>query len=117
VVKRAIDLMDSYPEAAWSTFQLARATGVSTKALQAAFQRSDWPPPMAYLRRLRLHRTHAELATSPPEAVSVTTVAGRWGFVHLGWFADQYGQLFGESPSETLRGAFCDDSMVPLACV
>jgi AraC-like DNA-binding protein len=117
VVKRAIDLMDAEPEAAWSTFQLARATGVSSKALQTAFQRSDRPRPMAYLRRLRLRRTHAELATSPPEAVTVTTVAGRWGFVHLGWFAGQYGRLFGESPSETLRGAYCDDSTVPLACV
>ncbi|MDT7737238.1 MAG: hypothetical protein QOK09_607 [Mycobacterium sp.] len=117
VVRRAIDLMDAQPEAAWSTLQLARATGVSSKALQSAFGRSDRPRPMVYLRRLRLHRTHVELATSPPEAVTVTAVAGRWGFVHLGWFADQYGQLFGESPSETLRGAFCDDSTVPLACV
>jgi transcriptional regulator GlxA family with amidase domain len=30
-------------------------------------------------------------------------VAGRWGFVHLGRFASQYRQLFGETPSETLR--------------
>jgi AraC-like DNA-binding protein len=116
-VRRATDLMDAQPEAAWSTLQLARATGVSSKALQTAFRRSDRPRPMAYLRRLRLDRTHAELATSPPEAVTVTTVAGRWGFVHLGWFAGQYRQQFGESPSETLRGAFCDDSTVPLACV
>ena len=116
-VRRAIDLMDAQPETAWSTFQLARAIGVSSKALLTAFRRSDRPRPMEYLRRLRLDRTHAELATSPPEAVTVTTVAGRWGFVHLGWFAGQYRQQFGESPSETLRGAFCDDSTVPLACV
>ena len=116
-VRRAIDLMDAQPETAWSTLQLARAIGVSSKALLTAFRRSDRPRPMAYLRRLRLDRTHAELAASPPEAVTVTTVAGRWGFVHLGWFAGQYRQQFGESPSETLRGAFCDDSTVPLACV
>jgi AraC-like DNA-binding protein len=116
-VRRAIDLMDAQPETAWSTAQLARAIGVSSKALLTAFRRSDRPRPMEYLRRLRLDRTHAELAASPPEAVTVTTVAGRWGFVHLGWFAGQYRQQFGESPSETLSGAFCDDSTVPLACV
>jgi AraC-like DNA-binding protein len=116
-VRRAIDLMDAQPETAWSTLQLARAIGVSSKALLTAFRRSDRPRPMEYLRRLRLDRTHAELAASPPEAVTVTTVAGRWGFVHLGWFAGQYRQQFGESPSETLSGAFCDDSTVPLACV
>jgi AraC-like DNA-binding protein len=116
-VRRAIDLMHAQPETAWSTLQLARAIGVSSKALLTAFRRSDRPRPMEYLRRLRLDRTHAELAASPPEAVTVTTVAGRWGFVHLGWFAGQYRQQFGESPSETLSGAFCDDSTVPLACV
>lgn len=116
-VRRAIDLIDAQPETAWSTLQLARAIGVSSKALLTAFRRSDRPRPMEYLRRLRLDRTHAELAASPPQAVTVTTVAGRWGFPHLGWFAGQYRQQFGESPSETLSGAFCDDSAVPLACV
>jgi AraC-like DNA-binding protein len=103
VVKRAIDLMHAHPEIAWSTVELARATGVSTRALQRAFERSDQPSPMAYLRRLRLHRVHTELAASSPDSVTVTMVAGRWGFVHLGRFASQYHQLFGETPSETLR--------------
>ena len=58
---------------------------------------------MLYLRRLRLQRVHAELAANSPESVTVTMVAGRWGFVHLGRFASQYRQLFGETPSETLR--------------
>ena len=60
---------------------------------------------MTYLRHLRLHRVRAELAdasrTRSPAAV--TTVASRWGFVHFGRFAQQYRQLFGESPSQTLR--------------
>lgn len=101
--KRAIDLMHAHPETPWSTADLARATGVSARALQRAFERSDQPSPMAYLRRLRLHRVHTELAASSPESVTVTMVAGRWGFMHLGRFASQYHQLFGESPSETLR--------------
>jgi transcriptional regulator GlxA family with amidase domain len=58
---------------------------------------------MMYLRRLRLHHVHAELAANSPNSLTVTTVAGRWGFVHLGRFASQYRQLFGETPSETLR--------------
>jgi transcriptional regulator GlxA family with amidase domain len=58
---------------------------------------------MMYLRRLRLHHVHAELAAHSPDSVTVTMVAGRWGFVHLGRFASQYRQLFGETPSETLR--------------
>lgn len=108
VAKRAIDLMHAYPETPWSTAKLARATGVSARALQRAFERSDQPSPMAYLRRLRLHRAHTDLAASSPDSVTVTMVAGRWGFMHLGRFASQYHQLFGETPSETLRNRVAD---------
>jgi AraC-like DNA-binding protein len=103
VAKQAIDLMHAHPETPWSTAELARATGASARALQRAFERSCQPSPMMYLRRLRLHRVHAELAANSPDSVTVTMVAGRWGFVHLGRFASQYRQLFGETPSETLR--------------
>ena len=103
VAKRAIDLMHEHPEKPWSTAELARATGVSARALQRSFERSDQPSPMVYLRRLRLRHVHAELAANSPDSVTVTIVAGRWGFMHLGRFASQYRQLFGETPSETLR--------------
>jgi AraC-like DNA-binding protein len=102
-VSRAVDLMHTYPEIAWDTSGLAHATGVSSRALQKAFQRSGHAPPMTYLRRLRLERVHTELTTNDLGATTVTATAGRWGFVHLGRFADHYRQHFGQSPSETLR--------------
>ncbi|BBZ47215.1 AraC family transcriptional regulator [Mycobacterium parmense] len=107
-VQQSIDLMRSYPEAEWTTAALARATGVSARALQKAFAQAGEAPPMTYLRHLRLQRVRAELADASrarPSA-AVTTVASRWGFVHLGRFAQQYRQLFGESPSQTLRVSY-----------
>ncbi|MET0701337.1 MAG: AraC family transcriptional regulator [Mycobacterium sp.] len=105
VVKRAVELLCSHPESVWTTAELARATGVSARALQKAFGRSGKPPPMTYLRQVRLHKVHADLldASRQRSPVAVSTVASRWGFVHLGRFAQQYRQLFGESPSHTLR--------------
>jgi AraC-like DNA-binding protein len=105
VVKQAIDLMRAHPETVWTTAEVARATGVSARALQKAFAKAGELPPMAYLRQCRLHRVRAELtdAAQTRSAAAVTAVAGRWGFVHLGRFAQQYRQLFGEAPSETLR--------------
>lgn len=103
VVRRAIDLMHAHPEMPWSTAELARVTGASARALQRAFERSGQPSPMTYLRQVRLHRVHADLAANSPDSVTVTMVAGRWGFAHLGRFASQYRRLFGEAPSETLR--------------
>ncbi|WP_406814957.1 AraC family transcriptional regulator [Mycobacterium sp. M23085] len=113
VVKRAVDLMQAHPEKPWCTAELARASGVSARALQRAFERSDQPSPMMYLRRIRLHRVHAELAANSPGSVTVTMVASRWGFVHLGRFARQYRQLFGETPSETLRARGSDPGHGP----
>jgi AraC-like DNA-binding protein len=103
VVRRAIDLMHAHPETPWGTVHLARATGVSARALHKAFARSGQPPPMTYLRRLRLHKARAELAAHSPNELTVTAVASHWGFLHLSRFAEQYRQLFGESPSETLK--------------
>ena len=62
-------------------------------------------PSLAYLRRLRLQKVHEELVTAAPGAVSVTEVAARWGFAHLGRFAAAYRSEFSERPSETMRSA------------
>jgi AraC-like DNA-binding protein len=45
-----------------------------------------------------------ELA-SPGATTTVTDVALKWGFNHLGRFSGFYVRQFGEAPSETLRVA------------
>jgi AraC-like DNA-binding protein len=103
VVTGAIELMRAHPETSWTTGKLAQTVGVSARALQKGFARSDELPPMTYLRHLRLHRAHCELLDADPRSVTVTAVASRWGFLHFGRFAQQYCQIFGESPSATLK--------------
>ncbi|WP_460359141.1 helix-turn-helix domain-containing protein [Mycobacterium sp. ZZG] len=63
--------------------------------------------------RRQLHHVRAELIAHSPPSVTVTMVAGRWGFLHLGRFAIQYRQLFGESPSQTLRSSAQPPRPVP----
>jgi AraC-like DNA-binding protein len=104
MVRRAIELIRTRPEWPWTSGELARKTGVSVRALQMGFTRSGEAPPMTYLRHLRLAKAHAVLAEASPASVTVTAVASRWGFLHFGRFAQQYRELFGESPSQTLRG-------------
>lgn len=82
---------------------LASVAGVSPRALQAAFRAQLRTTPTAYVRGLRLDQVRSDLLGAAGDPPTVTDVAIRWGFSHLGRFATEYRGRFGESPSETLR--------------
>lgn len=102
-VSRAVELLRSDPGHPWTVAELAAEVSMSVRSLQEGFRRSLDTTPMAYLRGLRLERAHDELSAAEPGTVSVTEVATRWGFVHLGRFAAAYSSAYGEPPSATLR--------------
>jgi AraC family transcriptional regulator, ethanolamine operon transcriptional activator len=81
---------------------ICMALGVSERTLQYAFRDYVGMSPVAYLRVCRLNRVRAELASAHPAGTTVTQVAMRFGFLHLGRFAGDYKRLFGMTPSQTL---------------
>ncbi|KUM34325.1 AraC family transcriptional regulator [Pseudomonas sp. EpS/L25] len=83
--------------------QLERIAGVSRAKLYASFRRYHGQPPMAYLKRLRLEGVR-RLLLARRGGASVSRIALDWGFEHLGRFASDYRQAFGETPSQTLAG-------------
>ena len=101
-VKRAEAYIEAHLEEPLSIAELAAIAGVSARSLQTGFQQFRGTTPMAHLRALRLSRAHDELLAADPQRTSVTDIAMRWGFSHLGKFAVAYKQRFGESPRETL---------------
>lgn len=102
-VRRAVRYMEEHVGEAVSVGDIALAAGVSTRALQAAFQRQYETTPSQYLRRLRLRAAHDELRDSSDPRLAVRDVARRWGFEHAGRFAQLYAEQYGERPSQTLR--------------
>ncbi|MBO4271265.1 AraC family transcriptional regulator [Microbispora triticiradicis] len=102
-VKRAVRLIEEHAGEPLTVEDIAEAVGVSARALQEGFRRHLDKTPMGYLRDVRLDRARTELTVTDPVAATVTDVAYRWGFTHLGRFSLAYRQRFGESPSETLR--------------
>ncbi|WP_338702140.1 helix-turn-helix transcriptional regulator [Streptomyces sp. Q6] len=104
-MKRAVDAMRARPEHPFTTAELAAEARVGVRWLQEAFGRYVGLPPMAYLRAVRLERAHADLAAADPYTTTVADIAHRWGFGHLGRFADQYRTKYGRVPSVTLREA------------
>ena len=83
---------------------LAEALGVSIRTLQVALAKELGSTPSRMLREARLRRAHAMLTEADARVDSVTSIAERCGFGHLGRFAQAYRRHFGFAPSDTLRG-------------
>jgi AraC-like DNA-binding protein len=102
VVRRAERFMADSADTPITVSDVAAHLGVSLRSLQAGFRQWRNATPNAYLRRVRLRLVREELLRSDKDA-SVTTVAMRHGFMHLGRFSAQYRAVFGEGRSATLR--------------
>jgi adenylate cyclase len=81
---------------------LIRESGVAERTLHKHFRAFVGISPLGYLRRMRLAAVRRELL-GRAENASVTEIATRYGFSHLGRFSTQYRRCFGESPSSTLH--------------
>lgn len=88
-----------------SVVELCDVCKVSRRTLNRAFQDTLGMGPVTYLRRVRLNRARRTLQRKSKRSITVTDVALDLGFWHLGRFAEQYNELFDESPHETLRRA------------
>ena len=103
LLQRAVDLVQAHAAEPLTVEDVATATGMSVRALQQGFRRYVGCTPTEYLRDVRLDRVHEALRAGDPSSTTVTDVAFRWGFTHLGRFAGEYRRRFAESPSVTLR--------------
>ena len=100
-VKRAIDFMMAHLDTSLEMADLAIAAGVSIRALQSAFQQFKDTTPSDYWRQLRLEAVRRDFLVSGD--LTVSAVARRYGFVHMGHFSALYKAAFGELPNETIR--------------
>lgn len=103
-IREAVAVFEANPERTPTMTELARAAGVSIRSLQVGFQQYMGMSPTEYLRDLRLQHVRADLLDPANRTSSVADIAYRWGFNHLGRFAQMYRKRFGELPSATHRG-------------
>jgi AraC-like DNA-binding protein len=100
----AAEYIETYADRAITLGDLSSAAGVGARALQQSFQQHYGLSPMEFLRRVRLMKVREELVrTEPASGATVTRIALKWGFSHLGRFSGLYQRCFGEPPSATLR--------------
>lgn len=102
VVRRAEQYLEACGEPSVRIEALCTAACTSLSRLERAFRETFGVGPRRYLTLRRLAAVRRELLRRESRP-SVTDVATRWGFFHLGRFGQDYKALFGENPSMTLR--------------
>jgi AraC-like DNA-binding protein len=104
VVRRGIDFIEANADRELTLSEIAAASGMGPRGLQAAFLRHQDTTPTAYARRMRMERAHRDLqAADPAGSDTVPTVAARWGFADPGRFATAYEQTYSRPPGQTLQ--------------
>ena len=78
--------------------EICTAAGMKRRTVQKYFNEIYGMGPTKYFRVRRLNGARADLLNG---ATSISKVALRWEFTHLGRFAGSYKTLFGESPKTT----------------
>ena len=84
---------------------LCRATGLPERTLRFLFLEQFGESPVRVLRARRLCLAYEAFQEPGVGMKQIRQVAGGYGFWHMGQFAADYRELFGERPSDTLRRA------------
>jgi methylphosphotriester-DNA--protein-cysteine methyltransferase len=105
MVRRVDDAVQKSRRADATVVELCADCEVPRRTLDRAFQHAVGMGPATYLRRARLNRARCALENASNRSTTVTDIAFELGFWHLGRFAEQYHELFGEPTNETRRRA------------
>jgi AraC family ethanolamine operon transcriptional activator len=101
VVRAADELLRANPDRPVQREELCIALGVSLRKLHDAFVGTTGMSPQHYLKVRRLVLVRRALRAPSADPLLVKSAALAHGFWHLGHFARDYRDLFGETPSET----------------
>lgn len=103
-VKRVMDYIRANYDVPLTIADLAAVAGVPARTLFKHFQDFCGKTPMQYLRDRRFEQARSNLLEGAG-GDCVSRIALEAGFTHLGRFAIEYRQRYGESPSQTLSRA------------
>ncbi len=76
---------------------------LSRRTLQKSFKSLFGYTPKHFFQLLKLNHAYHDLKYADPQHETVSRIASKWGFMHMGHFSGYYTALFGEHPSETLK--------------
>lgn len=100
-VHNALSYIEANSHRTLTLESIAAASFCSVRTLQRAFKRNINTSPMKYLKEQRILAFHKALLISKPDE-TVTTIAFKLGFTHLGQLAIDYKKIYGTHPSAVL---------------
>jgi AraC-like DNA-binding protein len=103
IIKRFEELLATHRDQPLHLAEICAAIGASERTLRVSCTQQLGMGPIRYLWLRRMHLVHSVLIQTTPGSATVTKIATDNGFWELGRFAVEYGALFGEPPSATLR--------------
>lgn len=98
VYRRALRAVEDLDREPVSVVELAFELGVTPVGLREAFIATIGVTPGTWLRQHRLDGARRDLARCGDSTIS--EIAMKWGFWHLGRFSAYYAQRYGQSPSD-----------------
>ncbi len=118
--KIALEIRDQFfghMDGNMSIASLAKEHNISEQTLQNSFKSLFGYTPKRFFRLLKLNLVHQELMESNPKQTTVSKIARKWGFTHMGHFTTFYTELFGENPSKTFKTSCCQEDSTLESCV
>jgi AraC-like DNA-binding protein len=103
VIRRFEQILEARRNEPLYMTEVCAAIGVSERTLRQRCQEHLRMNPHRYLWLRRMHQARRALTVADAETKTVTEIATEHGFWELGRFAVAYRELFGETPSATLR--------------
>jgi len=104
IMRRFFRFLEDNPRIPIFIPEICIAIGTSHSTLLSCCQEHLGMAPKRYLLLRRLRLARQELREATRGETSVTEVAAKYGFWEFGRFAGVYSFVFGERPSDTLRG-------------
>ncbi|MCD6212689.1 MAG: AraC family transcriptional regulator [Sulfurovum sp.] len=118
--KIALDIRDQvmhHLDGKISISSLAKQHNITEQTLQNSFKSLFGFTPKKFLHQLKLNLVHHELQKDNPKQNTVSKIAFKWGFEHMGHFSSYYTELFGVNPSQTLKTPYQIEDDIEALCV
>ncbi len=97
-VDKALEIIHNEEAELTPVGQLCKLVGVSERTLYNAFKNRFKASPNEYVKAIRLNKVKKELFTNENESIS--SLAGKYHFWHMGQFAKDFKNQFGVLPSD-----------------